>query len=195
MNRAIITHTTSLLLGLCLFLTMQAAPKGKKEVYIPMDFSTCGYHASELAIPDIKTVVYVTWQEGDCSMKIQQAIDQVARMKTDANGHRGAILLGEGVFRLSKPLHITTSGIVLRGMGRAKTILIKQGTDRRAAIYVESVERALSKPKITDSIVSQRIAAGSTTLKVNNRDYKAGDRIYILRPCTQQWILSLKMND
>lgn len=195
MNKTIITHTTSLVLGLCLYLTMHAAPKAKKEVYIPMDFSTCGYHASELAIPEVKTVLYIAWQDGDCSSRIQQAIDQVARMKADANGHRGAVLLGEGVFKLSDPLRITASGVVLRGMGRTKTTLIKQGTDRGATIYMESEGKAPNQLTITDSVVGQRIPAGSTTLQVSRGDYKVGDRIYIRRPCTQQWILSLKMND
>lgn len=41
-----------LIAGLC---TAQAmAGKAKKEVYIPMDYSTCGYHASEKPIPDVK---------------------------------------------------------------------------------------------------------------------------------------------
>ena len=158
MNR--ITHIS---ISLCLCLTIQAAPKAKKEVYIPMDYSTCGYHASEQAIPDVKTAVYVGWQEGDCATLIQQAIDQVAKKKVDANGHRGAILLGEGVFHLSKPLRITTSGIVLRGMGRAKTTLVKQGVDRGAVIYVEAKEKVIGQNQVSDSIVSKKVVAGSMT--------------------------------
>ena len=190
MNR--ITHIS---ISLCLCLTIQAAPKAKKEVYIPMDYSTCGYHASEQAIPDVKTAVYVGWQEGDCATLIQQAIDQVAKKKVDANGHRGAILLGEGVFHLSKPLRITTSGIVLRGMGRAKTTLVKQGVDRGAVIYVEAKEKVIGQNQVSDSIVSKKVVAGSMTMQVSRGDYKVGERIRIVRPCTQEWILSLKMND
>ena len=36
-----------------------AAPKPKPQLYVPMDYSTCGYRASEQAIPDVKNVVYV----------------------------------------------------------------------------------------------------------------------------------------
>ena len=121
----------------CLATVLQAAPKPKKQLYIPMDYSTCGYHASEQAIPDVKATVMVGWQAGDCSQLIQQAIDHVASLKPDGNGHRGAVLLGEGTFAISEPLRITASGIVVRGMGRSKTTLVKQGVDRGAMIYVE----------------------------------------------------------
>lgn len=188
-------RTTQIIIGLCLCLTIQAAPKAKKEVYIPMDYSTCGYHASEQAIPDVKTAVYVAWQEGDCTEMIQQAIDQVAQQKVDANGHRGAILLGEGVFELSKSLRISTSGIVLRGMGKTKTTLVKYGADRGAIIYIEAEGKNQSYTQVSDSIVSQKVTAGSISLQVSRDDYQVGERIRIVRPCTQPWILSLKMND
>ena len=190
MNRA-----TQIIIGLCLCLTIQAAPKAKKEVYIPMDYSTCGYHASEQAIPDVKAAVYVAWQEGDCTEMIQQAIDQVAQQKVDANGHRGAILLGEGVFELSKSLRISTSGIVLRGMGKTKTTLVKYGADRGAIIYIEAEGKTQSHTQVSDSIVSQKVTEGSISLQVSRDDYQVGERIRIVRPCTQPWILSLKMND
>ena len=136
MRRDIITLSL-LSAAWCLATVLQAAPKPKKQLYIPMDYSTCGYHASEQAIPDVKATVMVGWQAGDCSRLIQQAIDHVASLKPDGNGHRGAVLLGEGTFAISEPLRITASGIVLRGMGRSKTTLLKQGVERGAMIYVE----------------------------------------------------------
>ena len=136
MRRTIITLSL-LSAAWCLTTMLQAAPKPKKELYIPMDYSTCGYHASEQAIPDVKATVTVSWQAGDCARLIQQAIDQVATLEPDADGHRGAVVLGEGSFTISEPLRITASGIVLRGMGRNRTTLVKQGVDRGAMIYIE----------------------------------------------------------
>ena len=194
-KKTILRHTI-LAFALCMSTAIQAAPKAKKEVYIPMDYSTCGYHASEQAIPQVKSAVYVAWQEGDCSAIIQQAIDQVAMLKPDANGHRGAILLGEGTFKLSTPLRISTSGVVLRGMGRSKTILEKEGADRGAIIYVESPSRTPQKTSVpTDSIANEKILAGNTTIDVYGHQYKTGERILIVRPCTEKWIMSLQMND
>ena len=57
---------------------MGAAPKRPKPVlYVPMDYSTCGYRASEQPLPDVGVAVCVEWQEGDCSGLIQRAIDYV----------------------------------------------------------------------------------------------------------------------
>ena len=174
---------------------LQAAPKPKKQLYIPMDYSTCGYRASEQAIPDVRTAVTVGWQAGDCSAMIQQAIDHVATLKPDANGHRGGILLGEGTFAISKPLRITASGIVLRGMGHGRTTLVKQGVDRGAMIYLEGRSEKGGVRRDTIHVADERVAAGSTQLTVDGGNLKAGERVLIVRPCTKEWIESLKMDD
>jgi hypothetical protein len=195
----------------CLVTVLQAAPKPKKQLYIPMDYSTCGYHASEQAIPDVKAAVKVNWQAGDCARLIQQAIDHVAMLKPDANGHRGAVVLDEGSFAISEPLRITASGIVLRGMGRNKTKLVKQGVDRGAMIYVSRSEECgarsentsdkgnSSKSNLTphSSLLTPQkpIPAGSTKLPINGGNFKPGERILIVRPCTEEWIQHLKMDD
>jgi hypothetical protein len=49
----------------------------------PLDYSQVGYHLSERQIPDAPVRVYVGWQGGDQSRRIQQALDVVARMKPD----------------------------------------------------------------------------------------------------------------
>ena len=79
-------ETRLLILSLCLLagMSLHAQKKPKKELYVPMDYSTCGYHASEEAIPDVGVAVYVAWQDGDCSSLIQAAIDQVGRQKPNA---------------------------------------------------------------------------------------------------------------
>ena len=180
----------------CLATVLQAAPKPKKQLYIPMDYSTCGYHASEQAIPDVRIVTKVNPIDGDCTALLQQAIDYVSTLKPDANGHRGTVLLGEGVYAIHEPLRITTSGIVLRGMGRNKTRLIKHGVDRGAMIYIEChVSKAqIAKPE-TLQVNNEKIAAGSCQLTVKDSHLKSGERILIIRPCTEEWIQSLRMDD
>ena len=83
MNKKHILRLTTLLIAFFVTVNLSAAPKPKKEVYIPMDYSTCGYHASEKAIPAVPVSNFVVWQEGDCGCRIQQAIDEVARLKPD----------------------------------------------------------------------------------------------------------------
>ena len=209
MSRPLTLRTAMLLTILSMALNLQAAPKPKKELYVPMDYSTCGYHASEAAIPDVAVKAYVAWQEGDCSDMIQQAIDYVAGLKPDKQGHRGCVLLGEGVFTISKALRINASGVVLRGVSRCGTVLRKTGVDRGAAVYVNGVSDGVSQRPLApsnlrggvnncDTIVvsDERVTAGSTQLSLQTTEgLKAGSRINIVRPCTQEWIMSLKMND
>ncbi len=181
----------SLALSLC---TATWAGGKKKEVYIPMDYSTCGYHASEQSIPNVRNVVTVKSNNGDCSIRLQKAIDYVSSMKPDKNGHRGTVLIGEGIFYLDKPLRISTSGVVLRGMGKAKTRLIKRGFDRGALVYIEGKSNMTKGDTI--KITDQKIKAGSCKIMLSSAaKMKAGDKIMILRPSTKEWIESLKCND
>ena len=196
-----------LIIALAAIVTLQAAKKPKPQLYVPMDYSTCGYHASEQALPDVPVVVYVTWQEGDCSALIQRAIDQLSRRKADKQGRRGAVLIGEGRFRLDRPLRIAASGMVLRGMGRDKTVLVKHGTDRGALLYVEGERRqggvaakgtalkSAGTAADTLRIDAAVVRAGSTAIPLRQSGLKAGDRIDIVRPCTQAWVERLGMND
>lgn len=181
--------------SLCVVLCAYPQKKPKKELYVPMDYSTCGYHASEQAIPNVQAVISVAAQEGDCSDIVQQAIDKVATQKADATGMRGAVLLGEGTFYLDQALRIPASGIVLRGMGKDKTILKKRGFDRGAIIYIEGQQ---DKPLAGDTLrVVGKVTAGSTqlTIKGSTAPLHPGDRIHIVRPCTREWIDHLGMYD
>lgn len=154
---------------------------------LPMDYSYCGYHSSEHAIPVVKAVTYVTPSGQDDAATIQAAIDWVSQQKPDKQtGFRGAILLGEGTFTLSEPLHIRTSGVVLRGSGRGKTVIRKTGYDRGAAIYIEGSRDILTK----DTFAVSDVTPGSLALTVQSgfAALKSGSRISIHRPSTQEWI-------
>lgn len=181
-----------LIAGLC---TAQAmAGKAKKEVYIPMDYSTCGYHASEKPIPDVKNAVYVSNNGADCYERLQRAINYVASLKPDKNGHRGAVLLGEGTYNISKPLRISTSGVVIRGAGRGKTTIIKHGYDRGALLYIEGGMSMTGGDTI--AVAGQKTMAGATTLTLKDASkLKKGERIRIVRPSTKEWIESLNCYD
>lgn len=181
-----------LIAGLC---TAQAmAGKAKKEVYIPMDYSTCGYHASEKPIPDVKNAVYVSNNGDDCYERLQRAINYVASLKPDKNGHRGAVLLGEGTYNIRKPLRISASGVVIRGAGRGKTTIIKHGYDRGALLYIEGGMSMTGGDTI--AVAGQKTMAGATTLTLKDASkLKKGERIRIVRPSTKEWIESLNCYD
>jgi len=168
--------------------------KGDKEAYIPMDYSSCGYKASEQPIPDVRNMVYVDCRGGDSYEVLQRAIDYVSSLKADRNGHRGAVLLGEGTFSISRPLRISKSGVTLRGSGRGRTIIVKTGFDRGALLYIEG-GMSMNKGD-TIAVDGVKTAAGSTRLLLAVAGKVAvSDRIQIIRPCTKEWIASLKMDD
>jgi hypothetical protein len=160
--------------------------------YIPLDYSYCGYCASEQFIPDVRNIIYVAWTAGDCSARIQRAIDYVSSLPIRKDGFRGAILLGEGNFILSEPLQIKASGVVLRGMDKQKTILSKQGVDRGALLYIEGQNDL----QVVDTInvASAQVREGSMSLSVSSDKLKRGDFIKIFRPSTKAWIESVGCN-
>ena len=89
-------------------------PDSKGNV-IP-DFSYVGYHHSERAIPEVPVRRSIKPVAGDNGAHIQQAIDAVAALAADANGHRGAVFLDAGLYPVSGSI-IMKSGVVLRGAG------------------------------------------------------------------------------
>ena len=165
---------------------------------VPMDYSYCGYHRSEMPIPSAKVVVYAQPSGNDDAAQLQAAIDYVSQQKADKlTGLRGAVLLGEGTFSLSEPLRIRTSGVVLRGSGREKTILRKMGYDRGALIYIEGSHaiNVIDTLNIADSKVGAfmvSVQGGSLTkdqsVALQSAALKQGSRLTIWRPSTQEWI-------
>ena len=194
MNNNIIKRCLPALLAITFCTTQALAGKAKKEVYIPMDYSTCGYHASELAIPDVQNAVYVASADGDSYGILQRAIDYVSKLKPDAYGRRGAILLGEGTFYIGQPLRVKASGVVLRGSGRGKTTIVKRGVDRGALIYIEGGMSMTGGDTI--ALSGDKVKAGAVTLTLAEAGgLKAGDRVRIIRPSTKEWIESLACHD
>lgn len=183
---------TLLLAGLGVATTAKAGKE--KQVYIPMDYSTCGYHASETAIPDVANAVYVECSDGDMHDILQKAIDYVSSLKPDKNGRRGAVLLGAGTFNIDKPLRISESGVVLRGSGQDKTTIVKRGIDRGALLYIEG-DMSISGGD-TIAVNGAKVPAGTTTLTLaTTKGLQSGDRIRIIRPSTREWIESLGCHD
>ena len=154
---------------------------------VPMDYSYCGYHRSEQAIPYAKVVAYVQPTGNNDAQTVQAAIDFVSGLKPDKQtGLRGAVLLGEGTFVLSEPLRIRTSGVVLRGSGRDKTVLRKTGYDRGALLYIEGTHDIT----IHDTLSVSDTASGALTVTVQGSSaaLKSDSRLAIWRPSTQEWI-------
>ena len=184
-----------LLVGLLGLLSIQN-PSVALAQAVPMDYSFCGYHHSESSIPSAKVAVYVQPLSGDNAPQLQAAIDYVSHQKPDKQtGLRGAILLTAGTYELSEPLRIRTSGIVLRGSGRDKTILRKTGYDRGALLYIEGTPDIVVKDTLTLSDATAGTlrcsVLGGFAAQPSTSALKPGSRLLIWRPSTQEWIDAL----
>ena len=150
-----------------------------------LDYSSCGYHNSEQPIPDVANAVFVSWQPGDNSSRIQRAIDYVSSLALDKNGFRGAVLLDKGTFELNESLRISVSGVVLRGSDREQTVLLKKGVDRGALLYIEG----RNDLAVTDTldVLTSYVPVNTCTFQVTNNV----QLVRIVRPSTKEWIASV----
>src|SRR5690606_24275968 len=95
-----------------------------------IDSSYVGYKRGESGIPTIPVAETIWPVQGDNTEHIQAAIDRVSALPLDPTGFRGALLLRAGYYRISAPLRVQASGVVIRGEGQGDTgtILIGVGT-------------------------------------------------------------------
>ncbi len=128
-----------------------------------LDFSVCGYHNSATPIPDAEVFCLVR-PSADDAATIQRAIDLLASHPANAAGLRGAVLLAEGTYYLDRPLRIHTSGIVLRGQDKERTVVVKRGVEREAIIYLEGGDTRTFEGEV--AVTSDYIPVGSTSFEV-----------------------------
>lgn len=158
------------------------------------DFSQCGYQGSDVPIPLIPSRVRVAPADGDDTLRIQQAVDYVARLAPDQNGIRGAVLLESGEFQVEGNIQITVSGIVLRGRGAGAdgTTIRAIGKDRRALI------RVVGRGKMThvdppQRIVDDYVPVGARTITLERTSgMRVGDSVIVTRASTAEWIRAIE---
>jgi hypothetical protein len=162
------------------------------------DFSNCGYGGADGEIPDAPVRVVVAAATGDETARIQKAIDYVAAQAADAEGIRGAVLLLKGRHEIAGGLHLTNSGVVLRGqgMGEDGTILFAAGTDRRTLITIAGRNDRTTRSNEGWRIKDEYVPVGAESFYLENAGgLKPGDTVEITRPCTKQWIDALGATD
>ena len=160
------------------------------------DFSYCGYQGGGVPLPDIRVRVTLSPKKsGDDTRRIQEALDKVGGKSFDRKNVRGAVLLKAGIYRVSKTLRISHSGIVLRGEGQqvGGTVVIATGTNKRTLIEIrgdKSGGREIQKSR--RAINQERVAVGTRTLTLEStRGLSRGDAIVVFRPGTAEWIKTL----
>lgn len=169
---------------------LQYAPDSRGD-RIP-DFSYCGYAASEKPIPIVPVKMIVPLSKGDATARIQAALDQLALLRPDSNGFRGAVLLQKGNYEVNGQLRIKASGIVLRGSGVGHTTIRGTGNGRLALIKIIGQQKN-SGDATGMRIIDPYVPVGAMQFRVDSgimiKDH--GNRIIIRRPSTQKWINQL----
>ncbi len=160
------------------------------------DFSKVGYMEGE-APPFVQTVIELSPQDGDDTDPIQLAIDELATLKPDANGFRGCLLLNQGKYEVSDQLIISTSGIVIRGVGSGEdgTVLIATGKKQYNLIKIEGVGSVEEIEASRKQINMPFVPVGTKKIIVYKENiFQEGDNIMVCRPGTDHWISDIKMD-
>lgn len=159
-----------------------------------MDFSHAGYMGGGVAIPTVAVKKTIKPVEGDNSINIQAAIDEVSNLPI-INGVRGTVLLGPGFYTCEKAIIINADGVVLRGSGAGEdgSVITMTGKPHTCISIKGSVKsKSIGAPtRVTDSYVP----AGSYSFTVNDGSgFKKSDTINITRPVTDEWVKFMGMD-
>jgi autotransporter-associated beta strand protein len=162
-----------------------------------LDFTAAGYRGGTVRIPEVPVKVTISPVTGDDGASIQAAINQVKALPLDANGFRGAVLLTSGEYDIAGTILIDASGIVLRGVGDGPggTILRATGTSQRSLVRVTGSGSASTVSGTTRNITNDYVPVGARTFNVDSTSGLAvGDRVFVRRIATEQWIQDLGMD-
>lgn len=163
------------------------------------DFSRCGYMGGGVRIPLLPVHATLSPLPGDAddTARIQTVLDTLASRKPDDGGFRGALLLKQGIYRVSGTLKLAASGVVLRGEGQDKdgTILLGTGKVQRTLISIGGKVRikevAGSRQKIADEYVPWGVRYFEL---VSAKGFLVGDSVMVFRPSTANWISDIGMD-
>ena len=178
-----------------------------------MDFSHAGYMGGGVALPNVpvRQTVKPLGDNKDDAAAIQSAIDEVAKMQPEADGFRGAVLLGPGVFTCAKPISLSANGVVLRGSGSgalkdSARSTIKMSGDPHAAITTGRGGRgqggsgsgsdAPAADSTKTTIADGYVPSGAISFTVADaKGFAVGDTIAIRKPVTDKWVEFMQMHD
>jgi hypothetical protein len=175
-------------------VALSPAPDASPQSPVPIDFSFAGYEAGR-AVPFVKAVLVVKPSGGDDTALLQGALDRVALMPVGDDGFRGAVLLSSGRFRVKGQLHMSVSGVVLRGAGADAngTVVVAEGIGRRTLIEVGAETIAALDSAIA---VQDDVPAGGKTLHLaSTGGLTVGDHVVVRRPSTPEWIGAIAMTN
>ena len=161
------------------------------------DFSYSGFKAGGVRLPQAAVKSIVQPGDGDDGARIQQAIDDVAKLPPERDGLRGAVLLKRGRYEISGSLRIAHSGVVLRGEGQGEdgTVLLATGEGKRTLIEIGGKGRPREMSDTRREIADEYVPVGARIFQVSDATgFKVGDMVIVHRPSTANWIHDLGMD-
>ena len=161
------------------------------------DFSGVGYMNSESPIPTVGVVKIVNAVVGDNLANIQNAINEVAALASDANGFRGTILFKAGTYNISNSITISVSGIVLRGEGfdGTGTNVIATKTSQHNLINFKGTSGISTISSSTKAITNSYLPIGAKQVTVaSGHTFVVGDAVLVHRIPNDAWISLLGMD-
>jgi hypothetical protein len=168
-----------------------------------MDFSHAGYMGGGIAIPDVAAKITLKPSGNDDTQTIQEAIEKVSKMPLQGN-FRGAVLLEPGVYKISKTIEISASGVVLRGSGlNGESVSTLQLTENpfnaisiRTSRNLNNSDEKKNTPEILSEFSDVYVPSGTINFSVINPGrFQVGNIISIDKPVTESWIEFMQMHN
>lgn len=159
-----------------------------------MDFSYAGYMGGGVSIPSVEAKITLSPSDGDNTEAIQNAIDEVSKMKL-INGFRGAVLLKPGTYNCEQPIAINASGVVLRGSGQGSdgTVINMTGNPHVCISVRNKVN--YNTIGIPVGFADAYVPSGSSIFNLSDASmFKVGDTIRIIKPVTEAWVKFMEMD-
>jgi hypothetical protein len=159
-----------------------------------IDYSYAGYQGGGVALPTNEPIATnVSAITGDNTASIQNAINYVSGLATNAQGIRGVVLLSAGNYEMDGVLDIAASGVVLRGSG-TNTVLNFYGTPSTSITI--SGASAATQVGSTYTITDAYVPLGATSFHLSSTSGLAvGSNIVVRRPWTTTWINAIGMSN
>lgn len=169
--------------------------------FIIPNFSHAGYKGGDAELPTVEVKKTISPIAGDNTAHIQAAIDEVAQLLPNANGHKGAVLLSAGKYEIRGTINVNSSGVVLRGVGdgedeNSNTILYatENTPTKRDVILIGNA--SINGPNYwfygqsaSVNITTPKIKVGDYSFDVATAaNYQVGDRVIIFHPVSQAWL-------
>lgn len=159
-----------------------------------MDFSFAGYEGGGIAIPWVPVKKTIAPVEGDNTLAIQNAVDEVAQLPL-VNGFRGAVLLAPGRYECEGTININASGVILRGSGNGEmgTVISMTGKPHNCVSVKGAVRVGVMGDPVP--IADGYVPSGAFTFSlVNASRFAVGDTIRISKPVTADWVHFMGMD-